>query len=308
MSDSNSSTQDTFHAETRTSDVTLSQQEPVYQYENVAYGEHRLQTMDIYIPEGSNDARYPVVLTLHGGEWMGGDKTTLKQYTTTVLAANCVHVNMNYRLISDGIPAEAEIPYEEMLNDIEAALDYLVQNAEQYQIDTTKAAIAGYSSGGHLALLYAYTRTDASIPIKLVISEAGPANFMDPKTFTEDGDMWLHESHNSHGNIEVKPSMTKEHRLFLIGAITGVEYGEPGWEQAWEKASPALIATASSPKTFLFYGSHDAVTPMSHAQLLECNHPDCTLYEIFNATHNLHTNSTEIHNFQIRLRAILEEL
>lgn len=308
ISDPDPSMQNTFLAETRGADVTMQQEEPVYRYDNVAYGEHDLQVMDIYIPEGSQDARYPVVLTLHGGEWMSGDKTTLKQYTTTVLAANCIHVNMNYRLIDDGIPPEAEIPYEEMLNDIEAALDFLVLNAEQYQIDTTRAAIAGYSSGGHLALLYAYTRTDASIPIKLVISEAGPANFMDPKTFAEDGDIWLHESHNGHGDIEVTPSMTKEHRLYLFGAVTGTEYGEPGWEQAWEKASPALIVTDSSPKTFLFYGSHDAVTPMSHAQLLESNHPDCTLYEIFNATHNLHTNFTEIRNYQIRLRAILEEL
>lgn len=306
-SDSNSSPQDPFNSETSASDVNSSQQDPTFKYINIPYGAHHLQTMDIYIPEGSQDARYPVVLTLHGGEWVSGDKAAFGRYTATVLASDCIHVNINYRLLNDGIPADAETPYEEMLNDIEAAFDFLAQNAEKYQIDTTKAGIAGYSSGGHLALLYAYTRTDAPIPINFVISEAGPTNFLDPKTFTENGDTWLHESHNGHEDIEVWPSMSKEYRLSVIGAITGTEYGEPGWKEAWEKASPAYAVTASSPKTFLFYGSHDATVPISHAELLERNHSDCGFYEILNATHDLYADPIELQNYHTRLSTILEE-
>lgn len=263
--------------------------------------------MDIYIPEGSRSARYPVVLTVHGGEWMGGDKASDSQYTATVLDAGCIHVSINYRLLHDGISPDAEKPYEEMLNDIESAFAFLAQNAEQYQVDTTKAGIAGYSSGGHLALLYAYTRTDAPIPISFVISAAGPANFMDQKTFTEDGDMWFHESHNGHGNIEIWPVMPKDSRLTLIGAITGAQYGAPGWEKAWEDASPAYVVTAASPKTFLFYGSHDGTVPMSHAQLLERNHSNCSLYEIVNATHDLHVEQAELQTLHAIFRTILEE-
>lgn len=285
---------------------TVTQQAPVFRYTDVPYGTHPLQTMDISIPEGSPDARYPLVLTLHGGEWMGGDKSALGRYTATVLASNCIHVNINYRLLNNGISADAETPYEEMLDDIEAAFDFLARNAETYQIDTAKAGIAGYSSGGHLALLYAYTRTSGPIPIRFVISEAGPTNFMDPKTFTEDGDLWLHESHNGHGDIEVWPSMTKDYRLAIIGAITGTAYGEAGWEEAWEKASPAYAVTAASPKTYLFYGSHDPVVPISHAELLERNHSDCRLYEVLNATHSLYTDPTELQNFHAVLSTILE--
>ena len=290
-----------------TPEPSATQQAPIFQYTDIPYGPHSLQTMDIFIPEGPQDARYPVVLTLHGGEWMGGDKAALGYYTATVLASDCIHVNINYRLINNGIPADAEMPYKEMLDDIEAAFDFLAQNAETYQVDPAKAGIAGYSSGGHLALLYAYTRTDGSIPIKFVISEAGPTNFMDPKTFTEDGCLWLHESHNGHDDIEVWPSMMRDYRLSIIGAITGTEYGEPGWEEAWEKASPAYAVTASAPKTFLFYGSHDPVVPISHGEFLERSHSDCTLYEVFNATHNLYADPMELQEFHTRLEAILEE-
>lgn len=45
-----------------------------------------------------------------------------------------------------------------------------------YTID--KMATSGYSAGGHLALLYAYSRPDAAaIPVKLVFEEVGPADF-----------------------------------------------------------------------------------------------------------------------------------
>lgn len=283
------------------------QQTPVFHYTDIPYGTHPLQTMDIHIPDGPRGARYPVVLTLHEGEWGSGDKAEAGYYTATVLASECIHVNMNYRLLNDGVPGDAERPYEEMLDDIEAAFAFLVQNAEQYQIDTSKAGIAGYSSGGHLALLYAYTRTDPPIPLRFVISEAGPANFMDPKTFAEDGDTWLHEGHDAHGDITVWPGMPKDYRLYLIGTITGARYGETGWEEAWEKASPAYGVTPSSPKTYLFYGAHDGTVPISHAELLAGNHADCVLREIVDATHDLYGDPGVLEEFRAWLRTILEE-
>lgn len=273
---------------------------------DIPYGDHPLQTMDIHVPEGPEDARYPVVLTLHGGEWLGGDKASMAYYTDTVLAADCIHVNINYRLLNDGIPEDAAAPYEAMLDDIEAAPSFLAENAREYRIDTARAGIAGYSSGGHLAMLYAYTRTAPPIPIRFVISEAGPANFLDPKTFTENGEIWLHEGHEGHGDVEVWPGMAKDYRLAIISAITGRAYGETGWEDAWAKASPALVVSDTAPKTYLFYGTHDAVVPISHGELLAQNHPDCVLYEIIDGTHDLHTKSA-LERFHARLAEILQE-
>ena len=284
------------------------QTEPVLLYKDIAYGDHPLQTMDIFIPGGSPDARYPVVLTLHGGDWIRGDKDAFSQYTDPILASNCIQVNINYRLLNNGVPADAAEPYEAMLDDIEAAFAHLAQYAETYQIDTAKVGIGGYSSGGHLALLYAYTRTDSPLPIRFVISEAGPTNFIDPKTFTEDGETWIHESHNGHGDIEVWPKMSKELRLTIIGAITGTDYLEPGWEAAWEKASPVYAVTPSSPKTYLIYGSHDPVVPISHAELLESCHPDCCLYELINASHDLYAMPAEPETLHSILRSILDTL
>lgn len=297
-----------FKPETSASNSSSSEQAEVYKYIDVSYGSHPLQTMDIYIPKGAKEARYPVVVTLHGGEWWSGDKKDIERYTSTILASDCIHVNMNYRLLGNGIVKDFGLPYEQMLTDIDVALDYLVQNATQYRIDTSRAGIAGYSSGGHLALLYAYTKTNAPIPIQFVISEAGPANFLDPKTFTEDGELWLHEGHDGHEDIELVPVLNKAYRYALIGAVAGVKYGEDGWEEAWEKVSPAYAVTPTAPKTYLFYGSHDPSVPVSHAEFLKNRHPNCTLYEILNATHDLYADPIELRNFHTRLSEILEEL
>ncbi|MBP5254008.1 MAG: hypothetical protein J6Z23_01305, partial [Lachnospiraceae bacterium] len=45
-------------------------------------------------------------------------------------------------------------------------------------LDTSKIALMGYSAGGHLALLYSYSRwnTSGCIPVTLVISAAGPTD------------------------------------------------------------------------------------------------------------------------------------
>ena len=97
----------------------------------------------------------------------------------------CVHVNMNYRLVGNGggldAPPNAKLPYEQMLDDIQSVIGYLQAHADVYHVDASKIALMGYSAGGHLAMLYAYSTADNYAnsndnPIKLVVSEAGPTD------------------------------------------------------------------------------------------------------------------------------------
>ena len=282
----------------------------VRSYRDIPYGDHPLQKMDIDIPAGTANEKFPVVLKIHGGEWTSGDKSRFDSYTETVLGAGCIPVNINYRLLGDGIAA-GQVPYEQMLDDIEQALDFLKQHAEEYSVDVRKAAIVGYSAGGYLALMYAYTRTSNSIPIDAVISLSGPTDFLDPKTFTNDGDMWLIESHGVHtGDFFIFPEQTRTERLNIISEITGTDYGAEGWEEAWAKASPAYHAQVFSPKTLLLYGTHDALVPVSHAEFLQSRLLDCTLIELLYTYHDV-TNSRDgitLKLFQTELNTILSEL
>ena len=57
-----------FNSEQSASNSNSPQQDDKISYIDIPYGEHYLQTMDIHIPKGPQDASYPVVVTLHGGE------------------------------------------------------------------------------------------------------------------------------------------------------------------------------------------------------------------------------------------------
>ena len=279
-------------------------------YRDVPYGNHPLQKMDIDIPAGALNEKFPVVLVIHGGEWTSGDKNRFASYTQTVLGVGCVQANINHRLLGNGI-AVGSAPYEQMLDDIEDALDFLKQHAEEYSVDVRKAAILGYSSGGHLALMYAYTRTFNSIPIEAVISLSGPTNFLDPKTFTGDGDMWHIESHGVHSeDFFIFPEQTLAERLDIIGKITGTAYGAEGWEEAWAKASPVYHVQTSSPKTLLLYGTHDDLVPISHAEFLQSSLSDCILIEMLNTYHDITNGRDDIalNLFQTELNTILSGL
>ena len=69
-------------------------------FENLAYGEDEQQVMDLYFPT-EYQKQLPVIVLIHGGEWVRGDKSTFsqtaKEYTQTfgVIAAS-----INYLIIS----------------------------------------------------------------------------------------------------------------------------------------------------------------------------------------------------------------
>jgi hypothetical protein len=90
---------------------------------------------------------------------------------------------MEYRRLgSDGGLDDTKAPYLQMLDDIQSAISYLQSHAAAYHINPNKIALMGHSAGGHLALLYAYMAKQGYYNygdnIQLVISEAGPTNFL----------------------------------------------------------------------------------------------------------------------------------
>lgn len=103
---------------------------------------------------------------------------------------NCIHINIDYRPLYCNVTKKNgetiytyqknkkhyATNYVDMLEDIESVINFLKANATTYHIDPERIALMGYSSGGHLALLYAYTHPTQ---IDLVIAEASPTYFVD---------------------------------------------------------------------------------------------------------------------------------
>ncbi len=100
--------------------------------------------LDLYLPpESARPA--PVVLWIFGGSWKLGSRgyhLNVRDLTRHGMAVAAI----DYRL-SD----EAKFPAQ--LRDCQAALHWMQANAAKFGLDPTRVAVAGESSGGHLAAL-----------------------------------------------------------------------------------------------------------------------------------------------------------
>ena len=99
--------------------------------------------IDVYYPEGTTE-KLPVVIDIHGGGWMYGDKELNKPYCLTVASKGNVVFNMSYRLCPD-------VTADEQLRDISKALQWVKANLDNYPCDKNNICLTGDSAGGMLA-------------------------------------------------------------------------------------------------------------------------------------------------------------
>lgn len=101
--------------------------------------------LDIYRPEGENGL-LPVIIDIHGGGWMYGDKELNKCYCQHLARHGFAVVNISYCLFPD-------VTLPEPVQDIFAALNYVLSVAEKYNLDTQRIFLTGDSAGGHYTAL-----------------------------------------------------------------------------------------------------------------------------------------------------------
>ena len=111
--------------------------------------------IDVYYPEGTTD-KLPVVIDIHGGGWMYGDKELNKPYCLTIASKGNVVFNMSYRLCP-------EVTADEQLRDIGKALQWIKENLDNYPCDKDNICLTGDSAGGMLACFTAMLSVSAKM-------------------------------------------------------------------------------------------------------------------------------------------------
>ncbi len=135
---------------TAASPTTIDLQNHAAQIHNLYYTERQPrsvnQTMDLYLPlDKSVKPPYPVVMWIHGGSWLYGDKT-MDCLACQLFARKYAVASVNYRLTNEiGFPAQ--------INDVKAAVRFLRANAGKYKLDGDRIGVWGASAGGYLAAI-----------------------------------------------------------------------------------------------------------------------------------------------------------
>ena len=119
---------------------------------NEKYGEHIRNNFDIWLADSEKPT--PLVIYIHGGGFVGGDKSKYFDSPDLVrfLDAGVSVAVINYRFMT-------EAPYGIMtsFNDSKRCLQYIRYHAEKYNIDKTRVACSGGSAGAGTSLWLAFS-------------------------------------------------------------------------------------------------------------------------------------------------------
>lgn len=127
-------------------DVGLSPIDPeVKRYNDLSYGPYgKYNLLDINVPK-NYQGKIPVIINIHGGGFFYGSKETYQFYCLFLAKQGFAVINFNYRLALDyQFPANIE--------DIDRVYNWLMTNAEKYNLDLNNVFLVGDSAGGQMVV------------------------------------------------------------------------------------------------------------------------------------------------------------
>jgi len=193
--------------------------------------------LDLYRPVDAGDS-LPLVVTIHGGSWRGGNRHELGALNYYLAARGYAVASLDYRLAP-------KFPHPAASRDVNAAVQFLKSNAARLQIDRTRIALIGRSAGGQLALLAAYASNDPSIRGAVAFYAASDQNY----------------GYDHPTNPRVINS-TEILQNFLAGTPKTVP-------AAYREASPVNFVGPSTPPTLLIHGVKDELVSVHQSERLD---------------------------------------
>ncbi len=121
---------------------------------DVKYGEHPRQVLDFW--QAKSDSHTPVVIMIHGGGWVAGDKSGYQNGVQPFLKAGISVVAINYRLVTQAVEKEIKPPVKWPLEDAARAVQFVRSKAKDWNLDKTHIAATGGSAGACSSLWLLY--------------------------------------------------------------------------------------------------------------------------------------------------------
>lgn len=236
---------------------------------DVIYGEAdgKPLLLDLALPTQPVE-KLPIVLYIHGGAWLWGDKaepTESGLFVRHFAMHGYFSVSINYRFSN-------EAKYPAQLHDAKAAVRWIRANAESYGADPERIGVFGHSAGGHLAALLGTTENvkeleglsenlGISCSVQAVATWSAPVDFL----------QMLVGFHDSPESME----------SLLIGG-----YVREHPDKA-KRASPLSYVTDAAPPFFIIHGTEDEIVPFNQAEILHAALLNSSILAIKGANHSL---------------------
>jgi acetyl esterase/lipase len=204
--------------------------------------------LDVWQANGAGSgALRPAIVRVHGGAWTRGSRGGHSDWNRWLNT-------LGY----DVFDVEYELPppprWQDEVGDVKCAVGWVEAHATAYHLDRRRVSVMGYSAGGNLAMLAAYSAGDARLPpscdaptvaIRSVVNLYGPADLA-----------LLYRSSGS--------------RDYIDGALRQYVGGSPTqYPDRYRVLSPVSHVNARTPPTITLLGESDRIVPTDQAHVLD---------------------------------------
>ena len=220
--------------------------EGVRVHSHIAYADAgKRNLLDIYHPREPREGGFPVLLQVHGGGWMIGEKEQQAKPLMYHLAQRgwlCVAIN--YRLSpSAAFPAH--------IVDVKKSIAWIRENIAEYGGNPDFIAITGGSAGGHLSSLAALTPNyapyqpefeEVDTSVQAAVPFYGVYDFLD--------------------RFDIRSEMSME-KMLADKVMQCTREQDP---QLWDEGSPLSNVNENAPPMFVIHGTHDSLVWVEEAR------------------------------------------
>ena len=213
--------------------------------EECRYGGGERERLDVICPKDREEKLLPVLFYIHGGGWIAGRKEERRVYCGKFADSGYIVVNIEYELAP-----EARFPVA--IGQCIRAVDYILDRAKDYGMDTSRIALGGESAGVYYAAFVAAIAKDKSILKKLNLPEMRHPEF-DVKV-----NMF------NCGAVDLKKMLLDGFPdvELMVEAYTGYSEKEiraGKRDRELDEISPLSYIRGNFPPTFMIYGSLDSL-------------------------------------------------
>lgn len=226
--------------------------------------------LDIFIPKTNKNLKLPVVIYVHGGGWVEGDKmirsdTYIEDMILKLTEKQYAVISINYTLVNENL--HFPLPIE----DTKDAVRWVRKNSDKYNFDPGNIGFFGTSAGAHLSMLSAYTPDTEFVGDPELSKYSGKVNYVINNFGPSDMNTLLH---TRAGKIPV----------FFIGLFSKkivdlrekLVYGITGYDIKTDKRKVVEYLKTISPvhyvqggiPTLTIQGNKDQVVPLKQAKKL----------------------------------------
>lgn len=125
-------------------------------------------SLDVYQPKQPAAGSLPLVLLVHGGGFISGNKGSISEYATRLASEGYIVASVGYTL------APASV-YPTPIRQVNAALRTFIDQSERYGGDPTRVFVGGDSAGAQIASQVAAVQSNPDLAAAMNLTPAVPA-------------------------------------------------------------------------------------------------------------------------------------